>query len=80
MEEKLEPDPPEWSKLHLYQFSVDIEICSGASFLIFRLLSTYDELASYCPHTLTAASGPQSEDAVRRLVEVILAGVRPSSH
>jgi len=33
------------------------------------------ELASYCLHALTAASGLPSKPAVRRLVPVILAGL-----
>ncbi len=36
-----------------------------------------DELASYCLHALSAASSLPSEDAVRRLVGVTLAGLRP---
>jgi AcrR family transcriptional regulator len=36
-----------------------------------------DELASYCLHALTAASSLPSEAAVRRLVAVTLAGLRP---
>ncbi|MCA1580963.1 MAG: TetR/AcrR family transcriptional regulator [Acidobacteria bacterium] len=36
-----------------------------------------DELASYCLHSLTAASRLRSKAAVRRLVKVILAGLRP---
>ncbi len=36
-----------------------------------------DELASYCLHALAAASSLPSEDAVRRLVAVTLAGLRP---
>ncbi len=35
-----------------------------------------DELASYCLHALTAARGLPSSAAVRRLVTVILAGLR----
>jgi AcrR family transcriptional regulator len=35
------------------------------------------ELASYCLHALTAAGGLPSKAAVRRLVEVTLAGLRP---
>lgn len=35
------------------------------------------ELASYCLHALTAAGSLPSEDAVRRLVGVTLAGMRP---
>jgi AcrR family transcriptional regulator len=36
-----------------------------------------EELASYCLHALTAASSLQSKAAVRRLVTVTLAGLRP---
>jgi len=36
-----------------------------------------DELASYCLHALTAASSLPSRAAVRRLVTVTLAGLRP---
>jgi AcrR family transcriptional regulator len=36
-----------------------------------------DELARYCLHALTAASGLPSKAAVRRLVSVTLAGLRP---
>jgi len=36
-----------------------------------------DELASYCLHALTAASRLRSKAAVRRLVMVTLAGLRP---
>jgi hypothetical protein len=35
------------------------------------------ELASYCLHALAAASGLPSKAAVRRLVAVTLAGLRP---
>lgn len=38
---------------------------------------TADELASYCLHALTAASGLSSKAAVRRLVQVTLSGLRP---
>ncbi len=37
-----------------------------------------DELANYCLHALTAASNLTSDAAVRRLVTVILAGLRPT--
>jgi AcrR family transcriptional regulator len=37
-----------------------------------------DELASYCLHALTAASSLPSKAAVRRLVTVTLAGLRPT--
>jgi hypothetical protein len=36
-----------------------------------------DELASYCLHALAAAGSLPSEAAVRRLVTVTLAGLRP---
>jgi AcrR family transcriptional regulator len=36
-----------------------------------------DELATYCLHALAAASGLPSKAAVRRLVTVTLAGLRP---
>jgi AcrR family transcriptional regulator len=36
-----------------------------------------EELASYCLHALTAASSLQSKSAVRRLVKVTLAGLKP---
>jgi AcrR family transcriptional regulator len=35
------------------------------------------ELASYCLHALTAAGGLRSADAVRRLVTLTMAGLRP---
>ena len=38
---------------------------------------TPDELASYCLHALTAASGLPSKAAVRRLVQVTLTGLHP---
>jgi hypothetical protein len=36
-----------------------------------------DELASYCLHALAAAGSLPNEDAVRRLMSVTLAGLRP---
>jgi hypothetical protein len=36
------------------------------------------ELATYCLHALTAASGLPNRAAVRRLVAVTLAGLRPA--
>ena len=38
-----------------------------------------EELAAYCLHALTAASGLSSKAAVRRLVAVTLAGLRPNA-
>jgi AcrR family transcriptional regulator len=40
---------------------------------------TPDELANYCLHAITAASSLPSKAAVRRLVQVILAGLRSDS-
>lgn len=37
-----------------------------------------DELASYCLHALTAAGSMASKAAARRLVSVVLAGLRPT--
>jgi len=37
-----------------------------------------EELASYCLHALSAANTLPSKAAVRRLVKVTLAGLRPS--
>src|SRR6266540_3854452 len=36
-----------------------------------------DELATYCVHALTGAGSQRSKTAVRRLVSVTLAGLRP---
>ncbi|MGW4822719.1 SbtR family transcriptional regulator [Streptomyces sp. NPDC004227] len=36
------------------------------------------ELADYCLHALSAAGGLSSEEAVHRLVDVTLSGLRPS--
>ncbi|MBA2383981.1 MAG: TetR/AcrR family transcriptional regulator [Actinobacteria bacterium] len=36
-----------------------------------------DELASYCLHAVSAAGGLRSKAAVRRLVGVVMAGLRP---
>jgi AcrR family transcriptional regulator len=38
-----------------------------------------DELTSYCVHALTAARAMRSKAAVRRLVEVTLSGLRPTT-
>lgn len=38
-----------------------------------------EELAAYCLHALSAASGLPSEAAARRLVSLVLAGLRPES-
>jgi len=38
-----------------------------------------DELAAYCLHAITAAAGLPSKASVRRLVHVIVAGLRPDT-
>jgi AcrR family transcriptional regulator len=39
----------------------------------------HDELANYCLHAVTAARSLRTKAAVRRLVTVVLAGLRPAS-
>ena len=39
-----------------------------------------DELATFCLHAIGAASDPTSKAAVRRLVTIILAGLRPAEN
>lgn len=51
-------------------------IIEGAKSGEFRDDLAADELARYCLHALTAASGLPSKPAVQRLVAVTLAGVR----
>lgn len=51
-------------------------VAEGAESGDFRDDVAPDELASYCLHALTAASGMSSRAAVRRLVAVTLAGLR----
>lgn len=53
-------------------------IAEGAKSGEFRNDVAPDELARYCLHALTAASGLPSKPAVRRLVGVTLAGLRAS--
>ncbi len=52
-------------------------LAEGAKTGDFRDDVAPDELASYCLHALTAASGLSSKAAVHRLVSVIVAGLRP---
>jgi AcrR family transcriptional regulator len=52
-------------------------LTEGAKTGILRNDVTPGELASYCLHALTAASSLPSRTAVRRLVTVILTGLRP---
>ena len=52
-------------------------VTEGAKTGEFRDDVAPDELASYCLHSLAAAASLQSKAAVRRLVTVILAGLRP---
>jgi AcrR family transcriptional regulator len=53
-------------------------LSEGAKTGHFRRDVAPDELAGYCLHALTAASGLPSKAAVRRLVSVTLAGLRPA--
>ena len=61
---------------HLADFIGDL-LTQGAETGDLRDDVAPDELASYCLHALTAASTLSSKAAVRRLVTVILAGLRP---
>jgi AcrR family transcriptional regulator len=54
-------------------------VAAGAATGTFRADVAPDELATYCLHALAAAGDLPSEDAVRRLVAVTLAGLRPQS-
>jgi len=61
---------------HLRDFLRDLLI-QGADSGYLRDDVTPDELAMYCLHALAAANGLPSKAAVRRLVTVTLAGLRP---
>jgi len=61
----------------LHAFITDL-VAQGASAGEIRDDVAPDELASYCLHALTAAGSLTSEAAVRRLVAVTLAGLRPA--
>jgi len=61
---------------HLSDFIRDL-LTEGAATGDVRADVAPDELASYCLHALTAASGLPSKAAVHRLVTVTLAGLRP---
>ena len=52
-------------------------LVAGAAEGVLRDDVAPDELATYCLHALSAASDLPSKAAVRRLVEVTLAGLRP---
>jgi hypothetical protein len=53
-------------------------LAEGAREGAFRDDVSREELASYCLHAIAAASSLPSKAAVRRLVTVTLAGLRPS--
>ena len=53
-------------------------VADGAKTGEFRADVAPDELARYCIHALTAANSLPSKTAVRRLVKVTLAGLRPA--
>ena len=54
-------------------------LAEGAAIGELRADVAPEELASYCLHALSAASGLPSRAAVRRLVRVTLAGLRPAA-
>jgi AcrR family transcriptional regulator len=62
---------------HLRDFIRDLLVESATSGAV-RDDVAPDELANYCLHALTAASGLPSKAAVRRLVAVTLTGLRPA--
>ncbi len=64
------------ARQHLQRFVRDL-VAEGAQAGDFRRDVSPDELATYCLHALTAASTLSSKAAVRRLVKVTLAGLRP---
>ncbi|MEU8617439.1 TetR/AcrR family transcriptional regulator [Streptomyces sp. NPDC048623] len=55
-------------------------VAEGAAAGALRADVEADELAAYCLHALGAAAGLPSKAAVRRLVAVTLAGLRPAGH
>jgi AcrR family transcriptional regulator len=59
----------------LHRMLVEL-IAEGAKTRKFRNDIAPDELASYCLHALAAARGLSSKAAVRRLIDVTLAGMR----
>ena len=61
----------------LREFIRDV-LCEGAESGYVRGDVPADELAAYCVHALGAASSSPSAAAVRRLVAVTLAGLRPA--
>ena len=60
---------------HLSEFMRDL-LAEAAKAGVVRADVAPDELASYCLHTLTAASGLPSKAAVRRLVTLTMAGLQ----
>jgi AcrR family transcriptional regulator len=65
------------AQAHLRAFMRDL-VMRGADAGAFRSDVAPDELATYCLHAVTAANALSSKAAVRRLVTVILAGLRPT--
>jgi AcrR family transcriptional regulator len=64
------------AQAHLRMFLEEL-LAAGAKTGDLRDDMPPDELANYCLHALTAASSLPSQDAVRRLVALTLAGLRP---
>lgn len=61
---------------HLHEFIKGM-VAEGAKAGELRDDVAADELAGYCLHALTAAGELSSKAAIRRLVQVILSGLRP---
>lgn len=61
---------------HLHQFIREL-LLEGVENKDVRIDVPPDELASYCLHAVTAASSLSSKASVRRLVHLILTGLRP---
>lgn len=66
------------ARQHLTAFVGDLLTAAAAAGAV-RTDVAPDELASFCLHALDAASGMSSKAAVRRLVRVTLAGLRPGA-
>jgi hypothetical protein len=72
------PQPVDQAQRQLHELIQGV-LAEGAQTGALRADVAPDELARYCLHALSAAAGLSSEAAVHRLVQVTLAGLRPSS-
>jgi AcrR family transcriptional regulator len=62
---------------HVHRLVADV-LKEGVDSGVVRVDVSTDELAAYCLHALAAARTARSRDAVKRLVDLTLAGVRPA--